>query len=143
MSCESGKRKRPSKNAADLHNKKKRKKSNSFKCDWEGCNKNFPNKYNLKRHINTHRGEKPFKCKTCETGFANKQDLQRHMFTHTGEKPYKCSKCKHRTNRQSNLDKHVLSQHSDVRQFICEGCSQSFAVKQTWQRHMKKCKLLA
>ena len=36
----------------------------------------------------TPTGEKPFKCQKSEKAFSHEENLKRHIKTHTGEKPY-------------------------------------------------------
>lgn len=63
-------------------------------CSAEGCNKEYKNKFNLKRHMQMiHLGKKPFCCKICNQSFVSKQNLREHAFIHSGIKPYKCSYC--------------------------------------------------
>ena len=39
----------------------------------------------------THGGSGPIPCPQCGKMFAKEFDIKRHMFTHTGEKPFKVS----------------------------------------------------
>ena len=46
------------------------------------CNKNFPRKRFLDRHIRLHTGEKPYKCDICHADFCQKSELISHSRTH-------------------------------------------------------------
>jgi regulatory protein SWI5 len=59
-------------------------------CLHTGCNRRFGRKENIKSHIQTHLGDRQFKCDHCEKCFVRGHDLKRHAKIHTGDKPYEC-----------------------------------------------------
>jgi regulatory protein SWI5 len=59
-------------------------------CKFEDCNKRFGRKENIKSHVQTHLGDRQFRCDHCKKCFVRGHDLKRHAKIHTGTKPYPC-----------------------------------------------------
>ncbi|RZF43289.1 hypothetical protein LSTR_LSTR001550 [Laodelphax striatellus] len=76
------------------------------------CNKNFHSRQNLRRHLQTHTGEKPHRCDYCDLSFLRLSHLQRHVRVHTGERPYACTLCPKQFSRSDKLKSHMTMQHS-------------------------------
>ncbi|KAL4773784.1 hypothetical protein BDW60DRAFT_215684 [Aspergillus nidulans var. acristatus] len=59
-------------------------------CLHPGCERRFGRKENIKSHVQTHLGDRQYKCDHCDKCFVRGHDLKRHAKIHTGDKPYEC-----------------------------------------------------
>ncbi|XP_071513703.1 uncharacterized protein [Panulirus ornatus] len=64
------------------------------------------------RGTNGEGGSHP--CILCQKRFTSRQDLRRHVRTHTGERPYQCPLCPHRAALKGNIKKHIIAVHRDA-----------------------------
>lgn len=59
-------------------------------CKFPECDKRFGRKENIKSHVQTHLGDRQYRCEVCKKCFVRQHDLKRHSKIHTGIKPYPC-----------------------------------------------------
>ncbi|XP_055370789.1 myoneurin-like [Condylostylus longicornis] len=104
------------------------------KCDI--CQKMF-RKGNLKRHKETHSGDRKFTCQLCNKSFTQKSSLQRHHLTHTGERPFKCDVCDKRFS-QSNILKFHMTLHGKEKTYNCSICPYRFIRPENLANHMRE-----
>lgn len=70
------------------------------------CGRFFPHPSNLKAHLLTHTGERPFCCSLCGRSFTKLSNLKAHRRVHTGERPYCCMACGKCFTQKCNLKRH-------------------------------------
>jgi regulatory protein SWI5 len=79
--------------------------SNKWTCLYQDCGKMFGRRENIRSHVQTHLGDRQFKCNGCGKCFVRQHDLKRHAKIHSGNKPYKCP-CGAGFARQDALTRH-------------------------------------
>jgi len=78
-----------------------------FTCYYPECQKNYPTKYNLHRHINvSHLLIRKYECKECYGRFTCKQNLRDHQLIHLNLKPFPCTTCPKSFRQISQLRAH-------------------------------------
>ncbi|XP_036380617.1 zinc finger protein 711-like [Megalops cyprinoides] len=102
-------------------------------CDYETAEQGLLNRHLLAVHSKNFAHV----CVECAKGFRHPSELKKHMRTHTGEKPYQCQHCEFRCADQSNLKTHIKSKHGTELPYKCGHCPQAFADDKELQKHME------
>jgi regulatory protein SWI5 len=79
--------------------------TSKWTCLYPGCAKVFGRRENIRSHVQTHLGDRQFKCNGCGKCFVRQHDLKRHAKIHSGNKPYRCP-CNAGFARQDALTRH-------------------------------------
>ncbi|KAK4999013.1 Metallothionein expression activator [Elasticomyces elasticus] len=69
------------------------------------CRKRFGRRENIRSHVQTHLGDRPYKCNPCGATFVRVHDLKRHARIHSGIKACICP-CGNKFVRQDALTRH-------------------------------------
>eukprot|EP01083_Nonionella_stella_P009144 26462_1 len=141
--CESIYKPRSKSTNSKLDEQQKRShKIKSCKCPYTTCDKVFHCQAQLKIHVRTHTGERPYKCSyaDCNKAFKQKGTLTSHIRTHTGQRPYKCSyaDCSKSFKAKTNLANHIRV-HTGERPYKCNytDCGKAFKQNGALTSHIR------
>ncbi|XP_030764078.1 gastrula zinc finger protein XlCGF26.1-like [Sitophilus oryzae] len=92
-------------------------------------------KKNLKEHMMSHAGKKPYGCEFCDKSFITRKCLKIHTRIHTKEKPYVCTLCNKGFSQRYTLTIH-MRYHTGERPYSCLVCPKSFVTQSALKGHV-------
>ncbi|CAL8129166.1 unnamed protein product [Orchesella dallaii] len=109
----------------------------SFSCP--KCQKTFPCKYYLNRHIQrVHMKIRRHQCGIRGNNYFSKKERDSHMVSHLNEKPHKCPICGKRFSYRSPLRRHIKSYHEKRRDVKCSKCPRTFVDQTQLKKHFAR-----
>lgn len=110
-----------------------------FPCTYQGCNRAYKTKGNLKTHLRIHNGDYSYRCEYdgCEKSFVSSYSYKIHHRIHTKEKPYQCETdgCEKKFNTRYRLSAHMRIHNGDTFDCAFDNCNKGFTTKSDLQKH--------
>nr|KAG5690982.1 hypothetical protein BaRGS_007329 [Batillaria attramentaria] len=117
-----------------------------FTCPVSDCFQMCEDKEALRDHISWHEdqdmGEEEITtlaCTQCSGEFRNKMSLHRHLAeVHSvpNIKPFICELCNEEFSQSLDLHRHNTLNHAGIKRYGCAYCSQRFAFRSSYRRHV-------
>jgi len=115
--------------------------SKQFQCTFDGCNRTYKTKGNLKTHLKVHSGQFSFYCdfQGCEKGFVSAYSFKVHYRHHTGEKPYSCDStgCEKTFNTLYRLRAHQRLHVGNLFDCYFDECHKGFTTRSDLTKHIR------
>ncbi|XP_065645047.1 zinc finger protein 567 [Hydra vulgaris] len=105
-----------------------------YQCDV--CDLLFKTLELLSDHQHTvHDSNQQFVCRYCSKKFNDKYNMRKHVLIHVGEKRHKCSFCDKAFLRKDHLRSHLHTHYN--RKYGCKICGKGFRTMDMYERHSK------
>ncbi|XP_046681862.1 zinc finger protein PLAG1-like [Homalodisca vitripennis] len=130
------------KNHSKVHSLTKRR----YKCDREGCGKEYSSPISYRKHVAVHAAEDGnLQCTICGKTCSTKEEIVTHLKIHAGsrtvktqaDRKYRCELCDRSFYTGKDVRRHLVV-HTGKRDFLCQFCPQRFGRKDHLVRHIKK-----
>nr|XP_029730669.1 zinc finger protein 287-like [Aedes albopictus] len=108
--------------------------SQEKKCECPNCKKLFKTPREVRVHLTSCTGQKPYLCTECGKAFSYAVSLKNHLMLHK-EKAYACDRCPSKFRQKGALKCHMLT-HEKIRNFHCDTCGAAFIHKNNLVNHM-------
>uniref|UniRef100_A0A182PL55 Protein krueppel n=1 Tax=Anopheles epiroticus TaxID=199890 RepID=A0A182PL55_9DIPT len=108
------------------------------------CGRVLSKQSHLLRHLKTHAGARPFRCRQCPLSFTRSDNLRQHEKTHVPVKNYKCPQCDKYFRRIDAVKLHMGSQHRafvKANYYPCTICDNFFKTKMKLNVHLESHKV--
>ena len=113
--------------------------SGRYECEYDGCERSYASRSNLRAHIRAHEGRYNHKCDHdgCEKAFLSSYSLKIHRRVHTGERPYNCQEkgCDKSFNTQYRLTAHKRLHTGETFDCNYDKCPKQFTTKSDLKKH--------
>ncbi|XP_044744054.1 oocyte zinc finger protein XlCOF19-like [Chrysoperla carnea] len=101
------------------------------------CGRGVVSRAELKRHLNAHKGVKPFECDICGKSYGRTGALNHHKKTvHLNQRPCVCPICSQAFHSKNILQNH-MRKHTGERPYSCLVCGKSFGFRCVLKTHMR------
>ncbi|KAL3895617.1 MAG: hypothetical protein SGCHY_004594 [Lobulomycetales sp.] len=98
-----------------VHDEDKNDPRGIYRCPVPNCGKYFTRRFNLRCHLRTHAGARPYACQLCDAEFSRKHDLRRHVKSiHSDTKPHNCKYCPSGFTRMDGLKRHLITESANL-----------------------------
>ena len=113
-----------------------------YECEYDGCDRVYTSKSNLRAHVRAHEGNLKFRCdfNGCTKAFSSSYSLKIHRRVHTGEKPFVCQEqgCEKSFNTQYRLTAHKRIHTGETFDCVHNQCSKQFTTRSDLKKHERK-----